>query len=83
MNWHVTEMWFYFCFSGEGGKHPFGMMAAPQAVSVAQVGVSIEPLDQLSQQTPVSSATVSSVDSFTQVRKYSHGCSNCSTVCGK
>ncbi|XP_062302421.1 protein Hikeshi isoform X1 [Osmerus eperlanus] len=52
--------------AGEGGEHPFGMMAAPQAASVAQVGVSIEPLDQLSQQTPVSSATVSSVDSFTQ-----------------
>ncbi|XP_036401660.1 protein Hikeshi [Megalops cyprinoides] len=52
---------------GVGGEHPFGMMAMPQAgMSVAQVGVSVETLDQLSQQTPVSSATVSSVDSFTQ-----------------
>ncbi|TSK17776.1 Polycomb protein eed [Bagarius yarrelli] len=52
--------------AGEGGTHPFGMMAAPQAASVAQVGVSVEPLDQLAQQTPVSNATVSTVDSFTQ-----------------
>lgn len=52
---------------GEGGTHPFGMMAAPQAASVAQVGVSVEPLDQLAQQTPVSNATVSTMDSFTQV----------------
>lgn len=43
------------------------MMAAPQAASVAQVGVSVEPLDQLAQQTPVSNATVSTMDSFTQV----------------
>lgn len=32
--------------------------------SVAQVGVSIEPLDQLVQQTPVSTAAVSNLDSF-------------------
>lgn len=43
------------------------MMVAPQAASVAQVGVSVEPLDQLAQQTPVSNATVSTMDSFTQV----------------
>ncbi|KAM3842175.1 protein Hikeshi [Diretmus argenteus] len=49
--------------AGEGGAHPFGMMAAPQ-VSAAQVGVSMEPLDQLAQQTPVSGAAVSTVDSF-------------------
>lgn len=54
-------------FEGEGGAHPFGMMAAPQAPSVAQVGVSVEALDQLAQQTPVSSAAVSTMDSFTQV----------------
>ncbi|XP_062865849.1 protein Hikeshi isoform X2 [Trichomycterus rosablanca] len=51
--------------AGEGGSHPFGMMAASQA-SVAQVGVSIEPLDQLAQQTPVSNSAVSTMDSFTQ-----------------
>ncbi|KAG2456422.1 EED protein, partial [Polypterus senegalus] len=52
--------------TGEGGQHPFGMMALPQTASVAQVGVSIEPLEQLIQQTPVASAAVSAVDSFTQ-----------------
>ncbi|KAJ8283084.1 hypothetical protein COCON_G00056030 [Conger conger] len=51
--------------AGVGGEHPFGVMA-PQAASVAQVGVSMEPLDQLAQQTPVSNATVSAIDSFTQ-----------------
>ncbi|XP_030636381.1 protein Hikeshi isoform X2 [Chanos chanos] len=54
--------------AGEGGAHPFGMMAAPQAPSVAQVGVSVESLDQLAQQTPVSSAAVSTMDSFTQAQ---------------
>ncbi|KAF3700709.1 Protein Hikeshi [Channa argus] len=49
--------------SGEGGAHPFGMMAAS---SVAQVGVSVEALEHLAQQTPVSSAAVSTVDSFLQ-----------------
>ncbi|XP_078134077.1 protein Hikeshi [Sander vitreus] len=50
---------------GEGGAHPFGMMAASSlSPSVAQVGVSVEALDQLAQQMPVSSAAVSSVDSF-------------------
>uniref|UniRef100_A0A8C2KJW5 Protein Hikeshi n=1 Tax=Cyprinus carpio TaxID=7962 RepID=A0A8C2KJW5_CYPCA len=53
--------------AGEGGAHPFGMMGVPQAPSVAQVGVSIESLDLLAQQTPVSTSAVSSVDSFTQV----------------
>ncbi|XP_051558074.1 protein Hikeshi [Xyrauchen texanus] len=52
--------------AGEGGAHPFGMMGVPQAPSVAQVGVSVEALDLLAQQTPVSNATVSTVDSFTQ-----------------
>ncbi|KAM4625711.1 protein Hikeshi [Polymixia lowei] len=52
--------------AGEGGAHPFGMVSAAsqQAGSVAQVGVSVEALDQLSQQTPVSAASVSTVDSF-------------------
>ncbi|XP_016422104.1 protein Hikeshi [Sinocyclocheilus rhinocerous] len=52
--------------AGEGGAHPFGMMAVPQALSVAQVGVSIESLDLLAQQTPVSTSAVSTADSFTQ-----------------
>ncbi|ROL50346.1 Coiled-coil domain-containing protein 81 [Anabarilius grahami] len=52
--------------AGEGGAHPFGMMTVPQAPSVAQVGVSIESLDLLAQQTPVSNSAVSTVDSFTQ-----------------
>nr|ACI69520.1 C11orf73 homolog [Salmo salar] len=51
---------------GEGGEHPFGMMTVPQLASMAQVGVSIEPLEQLVQQTPVSGATVCAVDSFMQ-----------------
>ncbi|CAB1327650.1 unnamed protein product [Coregonus sp. 'balchen'] len=38
----------------------------PQLASMAQVGVSIEPLEQLVQQTPVSGAIVSAVDSFMQ-----------------
>ncbi|CAJ1074885.1 protein Hikeshi [Xyrichtys novacula] len=52
--------------AGEGGEHPFGMMASSPAPSVAQVGVSVEALQQLSQQVPVSSAAVSTVDSFLQ-----------------
>ncbi|KAF4119205.1 protein Hikeshi [Onychostoma macrolepis] len=51
--------------AGEGGAHPFGMMAV-SAPSVAQVGVSIESLELLAQQTPVSTSAVSTVDSFTQ-----------------
>lgn len=46
--------------AGEGGAHPFG--SSPS--SGAQVGVSVEPLDQLVQQIPVSGAAVSTVDSF-------------------
>lgn len=52
--------------SGEGGAHPFGTMAPMSSASVAQVGVSVEPLEQLVQQSPVSNAAVSSVDSFLQ-----------------
>ncbi|KAM7403792.1 hypothetical protein PAMA_004294 [Pampus argenteus] len=48
--------------AGEGGAHPFGAMTS----SSAQVGVSVEPLQQLVQQTPVSGAAVSTVDSFLQ-----------------
>ncbi|CAL1575402.1 unnamed protein product [Knipowitschia caucasica] len=45
--------------------HPFGCMAQVPS-SVAQVGVSVESLEQLVQQSPVSNAAVSSVDSFLQ-----------------
>ncbi|KAI9537813.1 hypothetical protein NQZ68_022475 [Dissostichus eleginoides] len=52
--------------AGKGGENPFGMMASSSRLSpsVAQVGVSVEALDQLAQQIPVSSAAVSTVDSF-------------------
>lgn len=49
--------------AGAGGAHPFGAVAS-SSPSVAQVGVSVEALEQLAQQVPVSSAAVSSVDSF-------------------
>lgn len=52
--------------AGDGGAHPFGAMASPAPPSVAQVGVSVEALDQLAQQVPVSGAAVSGVDSFLQ-----------------
>lgn len=48
------------------------MMEAPQVSSMAQVGVSVESLDLMAQQTPVSNAQVSTVDSFTLVK--SHTC---------
>ena len=53
--------------AGVGGSHPFGTMAP--SPSIAQVGVSVEALDQLAQQIPASSAAVSTVTSsleFTQ-----------------
>uniref|UniRef100_A0A1A8IN11 Protein Hikeshi n=2 Tax=Nothobranchius TaxID=28779 RepID=A0A1A8IN11_NOTKU len=52
--------------SGEGGAHPFGAMGAGGSPSVAQLGVSVESLEQLAQQIPVASAAVSTVDSFLQ-----------------
>lgn len=52
--------------SGEGVSHPFGTVGLNASPSVAQVGVSVEALEQLSQQIPVSSAAVSTVDSFLQ-----------------
>uniref|UniRef100_A0A3P8T059 Protein Hikeshi n=1 Tax=Amphiprion percula TaxID=161767 RepID=A0A3P8T059_AMPPE len=51
--------------AGEGGAHPFGA-ASSGSPSAAQVGVSVEALEQLVQQIPVSSAAVSTVDSFLQ-----------------
>ncbi|XP_059208686.1 protein Hikeshi [Centropristis striata] len=52
--------------AGRGGAHPFGAVASSASPSVAQVGVSVEALDQLAQQTPVSGAAVATVDSFLQ-----------------
>lgn len=52
--------------AGEGGAHPFGIMTSSASPSVAQVGVSVEALEQLAQQIPVSSAAVSTVDTFLQ-----------------
>ncbi|XP_076022179.1 protein Hikeshi isoform X1 [Genypterus blacodes] len=49
--------------AAESEHNPFSMMASS---SVAQVGVSMEALDQLAQQTPVSSAAVSTIDFFLQ-----------------
>lgn len=53
--------------SGKGSQHPFGAMNLPQTPTVAQIGISVELLENLAQQTPVASAAVSSVDSFTEV----------------
>ncbi|XP_036608317.1 protein Hikeshi-like [Trichosurus vulpecula] len=52
--------------SGEGSQHPFGAMNITRTPTVAQIGISVELLDNLAQLTPVGSAAVSSVDSFTQ-----------------
>ncbi|XP_062271159.1 protein Hikeshi [Scomber scombrus] len=54
--------------AGEGGAHPFGSSSSfsSSSSSGAQVGVSVEPLQQLVQQIPVSGASVSTVDSFLQ-----------------
>ncbi|XP_071412867.1 protein Hikeshi isoform X2 [Pithys albifrons albifrons] len=51
---------------GKGSQHPFGAMNLPQTPTVAQIGISVELLENLAQQTPVASAAVSSVDSFTE-----------------
>ncbi|XP_058470680.1 protein Hikeshi [Solea solea] len=53
----------------EGGPGPaplFGTSGSSVSSSVAQLGVSVEPLEQLAQQIPVSSSAVSTVDSFVQ-----------------
>ncbi|XP_033001978.1 protein Hikeshi isoform X2 [Lacerta agilis] len=52
--------------AGKGSHHPFGAMNIPQTPSVAQIGISVELLELLAQQTPVASAAVSSVNSFTE-----------------
>ncbi|XP_060938848.1 protein Hikeshi [Limanda limanda] len=48
------------------GPQPFGPGGSCGSGSGAQLGVSVEPLQQLVQEVPVSSAAVSSVDSFLQ-----------------
>lgn len=50
--------------SGDGRAHPFGAVLSGVAQSVAQVGVSVEALEQLSQQIPAPGAAVAAVDSF-------------------
>lgn len=57
----------FVVLSGKGSQHPFGAMNLPQTPTVAQIGISVELLENLAQQTPVASAAVSSVDSFTEV----------------
>ena len=52
---------------GDGSQPSFGAMNIVRTPSVAQIGISVELLDSLAQQTPVGNAAVSSVDSFTQV----------------
>ncbi|XP_032829236.1 protein Hikeshi isoform X2 [Petromyzon marinus] len=47
-------------------QHPFGLMNHARGPSVSQIGISVEPLIQLLQQTPVTSAAVSTLDSFTE-----------------
>ncbi|KAM6382890.1 protein Hikeshi isoform 2-T2 [Alca torda] len=56
--------------SGKGSQHPFGAMNLPQTPTAAQIGISVELLENLAQQTPVASAAVSSVDSFTEFRSF-------------
>ncbi|KAJ8299012.1 hypothetical protein KUTeg_023072 [Tegillarca granosa] len=48
--------------SGSSSSHPFGQMS-PQA-SMAQIGISVEPVTQLQQQIPVPQAAVSTVEPF-------------------
>lgn len=57
----------FVVLSGKGSQHPFGAMNLPQTPTVAQIGISVELLENLVQQTPVANAAVSSVDSFTEV----------------
>ncbi|KAM8833419.1 protein Hikeshi [Synchiropus picturatus] len=51
--------------AADGAKGPFGSVAPGSGgPSVAQVGVSVEPLEQLAQQSPAAGAAVSTADSF-------------------
>ncbi|CAH1787190.1 unnamed protein product [Owenia fusiformis] len=49
-----------------GSAQPFGMSFQQQASHVAQIGVSVEPLDQLAQQTPDQSAAISDTNTFVE-----------------
>ncbi|XP_007490897.2 protein Hikeshi isoform X1 [Monodelphis domestica] len=53
-------------YRGESSQHPFGAMNIIRTPTVAQIGISVELLDNLAQLTPVGSAAVSQIDSFTQ-----------------
>ncbi|CAN9501937.1 unnamed protein product [Ophioblennius macclurei] len=50
--------------SARAAANPFGTVQSAACGTVAQVGVSVEPLEQLAQQIPAAGAAVSSVDSF-------------------
>lgn len=47
-------------------SNPFSIQVPHQDHTVAQIGISIEPLVQLAQLTPVANSTPSSLDSFVQ-----------------
>ncbi|XP_014771654.1 protein Hikeshi isoform X2 [Octopus bimaculoides] len=54
--------------STEASLNPFGVMAS-QPVNVSQIGISVEPLQDLSQQTPATSAAVSNLEPFMDFSK--------------
>ena len=55
----------FYIFSGSENTNPFGQ-CIPHISHMAQIGISIETLDQLSQQTPSSQATVSTAETFVE-----------------
>ncbi|CAI9722707.1 Hypothetical predicted protein [Octopus vulgaris] len=54
--------------AAEASLNPFGVMAS-QPVNVSQIGISVEPLQDLSQQTPATSAAVSNLEPFMDFSK--------------
>ena len=57
----------YYHYISEGGDNanPFGQFGSQQS-HMAQVGISVEPLDQLAQQTPALNTAPSAVNSFVE-----------------